>query len=119
MLPHLTDFSDKLSPMLVKELRQGLRAKTFIGVFLSLQAFLAVMMLSATIASSSGQIGIVVSNIIFGFFSVAVLLVQPLRGIGALSTEVKSNTLDMMALTRLSSSKIVFGKWVAIVSQTT
>lgn len=118
-LTHLTDFPDRFSPMLVKELRQGLRAKTFIGVFLSLQAFLAIMMLSATAASSSSQIGIVVSNIIFGFFSVAVLLVQPLRGIGALSSEIKSNTLDMMALTRLSASKIVFGKWVAIVSQTT
>jgi hypothetical protein len=117
-ITHLTDFSDRLSPMLVKELRQGLRAKTFIGVFLSLQLFLAVMMFSATAASSADHVGGVVSGIIFGFFAVAVLLVQPLRGIGALSTEVKSNTLDMMALTRLSSSKIVLGKWVAIVSQT-
>ncbi len=115
---HLTDFSDRLSPMLVKELRQGLRAKTFIGVFLSLQLFLAVMMFSATAASSADRIGDVVSGIIFGFFAVAVLLVQPLRGIGALSSEVKSNTLDMMVLTRLSSAKIVMGKWVAIVSQT-
>lgn len=115
---HLTDFSDRFSPMLVKELRQGLRAKTFLAVFLSLQIFLAVMMFSATASSSSDQVGDVVSGIIFGFFAVAVLLVQPLRGISALSSEVKSNTLDMMALTRLSSSKIVMGKWVAIVSQT-
>lgn len=117
-ITHLTDFSDRFSPMLVKELRQGLRAKTFLAVFLSLQIFLAVMMFSATAASSSDQVGDVVSGIIFGFFAVAVLLVQPLRGISALSSEVKSNTLDMMALTRLSSSKIVMGKWVAIVSQT-
>lgn len=115
---HLNDFSDRFSPMLVKELRQGLRAKTFLVVFLSLQVFLAVMMFSATASSSSDQVGDVVSGIIFGFFAVAVLLVQPLRGISALSSEVKSNTLDMMALTRLSSSKIVMGKWVAIVSQT-
>ncbi|RYD24067.1 MAG: hypothetical protein EOP88_01635 [Verrucomicrobiaceae bacterium] len=115
---HLNDFSDRFSPMLVKELRQGLRAKTFLVVFLSLQVFLAVMMFSATATSSSDQVGDVVSGIIFGFFAVAVLLVQPLRGISALSSEVKSNTLDMMALTRLSSAKIVIGKWVAIVSQT-
>lgn len=117
-ITHLTDFSDRLSPMLVKELRQGLRAKTFIAVFLSLQVFLAVMMFSATAASSSDSIGVVVSSIIFGFFAIAVLLVQPLRGISAVSSEVKSNTLDMMALTRLSSWRIVIGKWVAIVSQT-
>ena len=116
-LTHLTDFSDRLSPMLVKELRQGLRAKTFIGVFLSLQAFLAVMMFSATAASGSDRAGSMVSGIIFSFFAIAVLIVQPLRGISALSSEAKSNTLDMMSLTRLSSWKIVTGKWVAIVSQ--
>ncbi len=36
----LADFSDRLSPMLVKELRQGLRAKTFVIVFLLLQGLL-------------------------------------------------------------------------------
>jgi len=116
-ITHLTDFSDKLSPMLVKELRQGLRAKTFIAVFLSLQVFLAVMLFSAGAASTSDHVGSVVSGIIFTFFAIAVLLIQPLRGIGALSSEVKGNTIDMMVLTRLSAWRIVFGKWVAIVSQ--
>ncbi len=116
-ITHLTDFSDKLSPMLVKELRQGLRAKTFIAVFLSLQIFLAVMLFSAGASSTSDHVGSVVSGIIFTFFATAVLLVQPLRGIGALSSEVKGNTIDMMVLTRLSAWRIVFGKWVAIVSQ--
>lgn len=116
-ITHLTDFSDKLSPMLVKELRQGMRAKTFIAVFLSLQIFLAVMLFSASATSTSDHVGSVVSGIIFMFFATAVLLVQPLRGIGALSSEVKGNTIDMMVLTRLSAWRIVFGKWVAIVSQ--
>ena len=34
---HLSDFPDRISPMLVKELRQGMRAKTFIVLFLALQ----------------------------------------------------------------------------------
>ncbi len=116
-LIHLTDFSDRISPMLVKELRQGLRAKTFIAVFLSLQIFLGIMLLSASAASVSDRAGGVVSAMIFAFFSIAVLIVQPMRGVAALSTEIKSNTIDMMVLTRLSASRIVFGKWVAIVSQ--
>ncbi len=116
-LSHLTDFSDRISPMLVKELRQGLRAKTFIAVFLSLQVFLGIMLLSATAASTSDRAGAVVSGMIFTFFSIAVLIVQPLRGVAALSSEIKGNTIDMMVLTRLSAWRIVFGKWVAIVSQ--
>ena len=116
-ISHLTDFHDRISPMLVKELRQGLRAKTFIAVFLSLQAFLGIMLLSASASSTSSHAGGVVSSMIFTFFAIAVLLVQPLRGVTALSSEIKGNTIDMMVLTRLSAWRIVFGKWVAIVSQ--
>lgn len=117
-VPHsLDEFSDRISPMLVKELRQGLRAKTFVIVFLALQALLAVVLLSAIGASSAESSGQRVSSIIFFFFSLAVLIVQPLRGIGALHNEIKGNTIDLMVLTRLGAWRIVLGKWVSIVSQ--
>ncbi len=112
-----TDFPDRLSPMLVKELRQGLRAKTFVAVFLSLQIILLVILLTATASTSSASAGKLISGFIFTFFAIAVLIVQPLRGIGALSSEVKGNTLDMIVLTRLTARRIVYGKWFAIVSQ--
>lgn len=117
-VPHaLDEFSDRISPMLVKELRQGLRAKTFVIVFLALQALLAVVLLAAIGASNAESSGQRVSKIIFFFFSVAVLIVQPLRGIGALHNEIKGNTIDLMVLTRLGAWRIVLGKWVSIVSQ--
>lgn len=114
----LDEFSDRLSPMLVKELRQGLRAKTFVILFLALQALLAVVLLSAIGASSDGDSGITVSKVIFFFFSLAALIAQPLRGVGALHQEIKGQTIDLMVLTRLGAWRIVLGKWVAIVSQT-
>ncbi len=111
------DFSDRLSPMLVKELRQGLRTRAFIGVFLTLQIVLGVILLAAGTTSSSDQAGNTISNIIFIFFSIAVIVIQPMRGMGALSSEIKGNTIDMMVLTRLSAWRIVTGKWSALVSQ--
>lgn len=114
---HLFDFPDHLSPMLVKELRQGMRTKAFVGVFLALQIILGVILLSAGAAASSDSAGSTISNIIFIFFSIAVLIIQPMRGITALSSEVKGNTIDMMVLTRLSAWRIVTGKWASIVSQ--
>lgn len=114
----LNDFSDRLPPMLVKELRQGLRARTFVGVFLGLQLFLAIVMLFATTASGLDGAGKAVSGIIFFFFSLAVLVVQPLRAINALYGEIKTTTIDMMVLTRLNARRIVAGKWAAIVGQT-
>lgn len=111
------DFPDRLSPMLVKELRQGLRTRAFIGVFLTLQIVLGIILLGAGTAASSDQAGSTISNIIFIFFSIAVIIIQPMRGMSALSSEIKGNTIDMMVLTRLSAWRIVAGKWSAIVSQ--
>ncbi len=114
----LADFSDKLSPMLVKELRQGLRAKTFVIVFLTLQGLLLLVLLSAVAASTQPQrAGGAISGIIFMFFSMALLVIQPIRGIGTLQREVQGKTIELMVLTRLSAWKIVLGKWVSIVSQ--
>jgi hypothetical protein len=114
----LNDFSDRLPPMLVKELRQGLRARTFVGVFLGLQLFLGIVMLFATLASGMDGAGEAVSRIIFLFFSLAVLVVQPLRAMNALHAEIKTMTIDMMVLTRLNARRIVAGKWASIVGQT-
>lgn len=114
----LSDFSDKLSPMLVKELRQGLRAKTFVIVFLTLQGLLGLVLLASLGAAGSPQdAGHNISGIIFMFFSLAVLVIQPIRGIGTLHREVQGNTIELMVLTRLSAWKIVLGKWISIVAQ--
>jgi len=114
----LTDFSDKLSPMLVKELRQGLRAKTFVIVFLTLQGLLGLVLLTSIASAEAPQnAGEAITSIIFMFFGIAVLVIQPIRGIGTLHREVKGQTIELMVLTRLSAWKIVLGKWVSIVSQ--
>ena len=112
----LNDFPDRFSPMLVKELRQGLRTHTFVVLFLILQGLLALILL--TTAAADANAGGVVSSIIFFLFSLAVLVVQPLRGMSAIASEVKSDTIDLMSLTRLSAWRIVFGKWSSIMGQT-
>lgn len=114
LLQKTDDFSDRISPMLVKELRQGLRARTFVAIFLCLQAFLALMIISIGAASGPGT---AISAIIFTTFGIAVIVIQPLRGLNAISGEVRDNTIDMMVLTKLSSWRIALGKWVAIVGQ--
>jgi ABC-type transport system involved in multi-copper enzyme maturation permease subunit len=118
MITHLTDFPDKLSPMLVKELRQGLRARSFTMLFLIFQILLGFILLSSSAASSMDSAGSFASGVIFTMFGIAALFIQPMRGVTALSSEITGNTIEMMALTRLSASRIVLGKWIAIVSQT-
>ena len=116
-LTHLTDFSDRLSPMLVKELRQGLRARSFTLQFLIFQTLLAFIILTAGSTADSENAGSIASGVIFTMFIIAVMFIQPMRGITALSGEITGNTIEMMVLTRLSAFRIVLGKWIAIVSQ--
>ncbi len=118
MITHLTDFPDKLSPMLVKELRQGMRARSFTLLFLVFQGLLAFILLTAGSAASSDAAGSFASGVIFTMFGIAALFIQPMRGVSALASEIRDNTIEMMVLTRLSAWRIVFGKWIAIVSQT-
>jgi hypothetical protein len=113
----MADFHDRISPMLVKELRQGLRAKTFVSAFIGLHGLITFMMLMA-VASDTSNPGSLISGIIIGFYSFIALLIQPLRNVGCLHTEIKQNTLEALQLTRLGAWGIVMGKWCSSVSQT-
>lgn len=113
----ISDFSDKINPVLVKELRQGMQGIGFILLFLALQALLCFILLITAADPFDSSSGSVISRIIFFFFSAAVLIFQPLRGISSLTTEIKGNTLDLLSMTRLNAWKITYGKWLSIVSQ--
>ena len=114
---HISDFPDKLNPVLVKELRQGLRGVSFVTLFIGIQAFLCFILLITGMVASLENAGHLLSRIIFFFFSLAVLIVQPLRGVGALHGEIRNNTIDLLCLTRLSAWRITYGKWISIVGQ--
>ncbi|MBK1791722.1 hypothetical protein [Persicirhabdus sediminis] len=112
------DFSDRLSPIVVKELRQDLRGKGFLILFITLQIILSlILLLTATLSSSSQDTGTHISQLIFFCFSFCLLIVQPLRGCNGISSELKAKTLDMLQLTRMSAWSIVFGKWISLVAQ--
>jgi len=109
------DFSDRISPMLVKELRQGLRTNLFVTSFILLQAFMILCILMSSTESNSNS----AAGAFFWFFIVvSLLIVQPLRGFASLSQEFHLNTMDLIQLTRLDAWRIVKGKWSAINAQT-
>lgn len=106
----LDDFPDSLSPMVIKELRQGLRTRVFTGTLLLLHVFLMLTMLISSFSSDVENARWVFDTI----SSLGLCLILPLRGMNAVSDEIKHGTLEMLRLTRLSSLKIIFGKWAAV-----
>lgn len=113
-----SDFSDKLSPMLVKELRQGLKGISFMILFIAIQVILAVLILGQSFSTSYDNVGQNLSTTVFVCVALATCVVQPLRAISAIGAEVKENTIDLMVITKLSAWRIVYGKWISLVSQT-
>lgn len=112
-LPLLKDFSDRLSPMVVKELRHGLRARVFTSVLTVFHVCMILIVSSCTAGADVETVGY-----IFWAFSAAALLVAlPMRGFAALCGEMKGGTMDMLSLTSISGMRIVSGKWVALFSQ--
>lgn len=113
--------SDRLSPILVKELRQGLRARVFEGAFLLLQVLMLFAVIMAVTAASVGNRHLPVSlgeGVFWGMLAIPVLLIMPMRGATALRSEIDGKSLELIFLTRLSAWRIVAGKWGALFSQT-
>ena len=109
----LADFPDSLSPMVVKELRQGLRTRMFGLVMVLLHVHLVVFTL---MGGGSGNAELI--NTWFdGIITLTLCVVLPLRGFSAVADELKAGTLDMLALTSLSAGRIIFGKWASIAAQ--
>ena len=114
------DYADWLNPMLVKELRQGLRKSLFVSVFILVQAAMIVIIGSRMLTTSSEMdqvFGGFLDSVLWGGMGLALLIIMPMRGVAAIPEEQKANTLDLVQMTQLGSTGIVFGKWVAIVSQ--
>jgi ABC-type transport system involved in multi-copper enzyme maturation permease subunit len=117
------DFPEWLSPIIVRELRQGLRTHAFVGGLILLHAVMGTLFcLKLTNAAAEVDDVVLRTRTIqewtnYGLLAVFMAL-QPLRALVSISDEQKASTLDLVQLTSLSSWKIVWGKWSALAGQT-
>lgn len=113
IISKLRDFPDRISPMVVKELRQGLRSPIFVWAFLIMH-----LVLAFTVLVSFGSEDKDDSTAMFWWTVVIPLtFILPLRGFNALTEERRLNTHDTLVLTRLNALRITVGKWAAIAAQ--
>ncbi|HWB06000.1 MAG TPA: hypothetical protein VG796_23460 [Verrucomicrobiales bacterium] len=105
----LRDFSDRFSPMLVKELRQGLKSPVFVWGLIVMQMVLAVMAVVTMDAGESRETAIAFWWPVAGI----ICILLPMRVANALRDEMSGNTMDTLVLTQLSAWRITLGKWLA------
>lgn len=116
------DFPAWISPMLVKELRQGVQSGAFAWTFILLQVAMFLLMTFWVLNRSAGlQSRLEVNQLFHGFFwavfGFAAAIILPVRAAGSMTAERIGNTLDLLRLTHLSSTQIVVGKWLAVMAQ--
>ena len=111
------DFPAWLPAMLVKELRQGVQSGGFFWTFLLFQAALFLLFSLQVLVTEEGRADEGLTALFWLAAVAAVAVIVPLRGLGAVSGEQRGNALDLLQITRLSATRIVVGKWVALVAQ--
>lgn len=108
----LDNWSDRLSPMVVKEVRQMVRGREFSYSFLL--ALVAGLLVAFIGLASAGNVTGGAGRPIFSALMVCLimlgLVVVPLGAFNALRTERSDHTLDLITQTSLTPRRIVLGK---------
>jgi hypothetical protein len=106
--------------MLVRELRQGVQSGIFAWTFIGIQGTMFALMTWA-VGTFGGSLEGAYARDFAGMFwaaiALAIVVVVPLRGLTAVSGERVASNLDLVRLTRLSATRIILGKWAALVGQ--
>ena len=114
------DFPAWLPAMVVRELRQGVQSGVFAWTFIGIQGAMFALMtwaLGTFGGAPDGAYGRDFQAMFWAAIAAALVFVIPLRGLTAVSGERAGNNLDLVRLTRLSATRIVLGKWLAIIGQ--
>lgn len=113
-------FTESVGPIVVKEVRQGLRARVFaifFGVLLS--ACFAIALVA--VGDVSGFAGATAGRGFFGAFVTALgsvtFFVIPFTAFRSMTRELEDETWVLLTLTGLGAHSITRGKWVSAMSQ--
>jgi len=115
LLGRLDDASDRLSPIVVKEVRQIVRGREFNYSFMvSLVVGLLVAFFGAANASAdSGTTGQWVFTALTACLALLGIAIVPFGAFNALRNERLEQTMDLITVTSLSARKVIIGKLLA------
>ena len=114
-------WSDRLSPIVVKETRQALKSKQFLWTFV----FLLIGIIAWTILGISSLMPGIYYHpggqaLLSGYLVmllIPALVIVPLAAFHSMANELNSNTFEVLSISPLSSHKIVVGKVVVAIIQ--
>lgn len=112
------DATDMLNPVVIKEVRQGLKSKRFLGVFLLLVLAMTSGISISLLPETVSKMREMSTATFWTVASICFLGMLPLLGINAITSEKKEKTFELVMLTRVSSWRLVYGKWQSLAVKT-
>jgi hypothetical protein len=113
-------FIESVGPIVVKEVRQGLRAKVF-AIFFGTLLVVCLSMALVAVAQASESAGTAFGKDFFGGYLTALgavtFFVIPFVAFRSMVRELEDETWVLLTLTGLGSISIVRGKWISAMSQ--
>ena len=109
--------AERASPMVVKEVRQGLRTRSFWVFFTLLLVACMVGALIAFAASTTDEVGGSAFIAFFGILSVVQFFVIPFTAYRSMAREQDDETWVLLTLTGMGPRRVIFGKISSFVLQ--
>ena len=106
------EFSDKVNPFLVKELRQGLRTRLFEGAFLGAHLIIVFIVgMEALVVGFSGSE--VTQGQQFQWMAEVFFLcfALPMRAFASVRDEMNADSLDLLRVANVDAARVINGKW--------
>lgn len=113
-------FTERLNPVLIKEVRQALRGASFRNVYLVTLILIGVagttVLLNLGVSNDAGG-GRIFGQTVVGCLCVGLIGLVPLVGFQSVSGEWEEDTYDLLILSDLSPFQVVFGKLLSCAVQ--
>ncbi len=114
-------WSDRLSPIVVKETRQSLKSKQFVWTFIFLLLAILGWTLLGIVSLMPGVYYFPAGQTMLAGYLIMLfvpaLVIVPTNAFFSMAGELNSNTFDVLSITPLSSHKIVLGKVIVAAVQ--
>ena len=114
-------FSDRSNPIVVKEVRQAVKSKAYIGLYLILLFVCVVISLFACGYYLRSGVGSAIGNEVFAAFLICLwitgFVLMPMGAFSSLAKERTEHTFELLNISGLGLGKIVRGKLGAAVVQ--
>jgi hypothetical protein len=113
------DWSDWLSPVVVKNMRQDTRTPSFGLVLMGAQLALGIVALSVVLGHTGGTSSLLSGlSVCFWLALIAwLLLAIPQRALSSLRREDHDSAFELVAVTRLDAWRLVLGTWTSLMLQ--